>query len=154
MNFFLDENFPKVAINYLKDLGYNVIDIRSTENEGLDDYSIFKHDNRLFLLKKDGSGGYYSSLFCISKTAFSQYLTSTFQHGQEAINMFNEIPTKFQGTSVGCSEITEAWILSQFENVEDLNGSGLMNLISTNKGMIIFGIIMILIIFLLVVILY
>ena len=42
MNFFLDENFPKIAVNYLKDSGHNVIDIRSTDNEGLDDYSIFK----------------------------------------------------------------------------------------------------------------
>ena len=41
MNFFLDENFPKSAEKYLNDLGHVVIDIRSTEKEGLDDHSIF-----------------------------------------------------------------------------------------------------------------
>jgi predicted nuclease of predicted toxin-antitoxin system len=42
MKFFLDENFPKLAERYLSDLGHEVIDIRSTEHEGLGDYPIFK----------------------------------------------------------------------------------------------------------------
>lgn len=42
MKFFLDENFPKTAEMYLTQLGNEVIDIRSTEYEGLDDHSIFK----------------------------------------------------------------------------------------------------------------
>lgn len=42
MKFFLDENFPKTAESYLKHLSNEVIDIRSTEHEGLDDHSIFK----------------------------------------------------------------------------------------------------------------
>lgn len=42
MRFFLDENFPKSAYTYLTSLGHQVIDVRSTEKEGLDDISIFK----------------------------------------------------------------------------------------------------------------
>jgi len=42
MKFFLDENFPKTAEIYLKNLGYEVMDIRSTGQEGLDDHVIFK----------------------------------------------------------------------------------------------------------------
>ena len=42
MNFFLDENFPKTVSILLEKKGHTVFDIRSTENEGLDDISIFK----------------------------------------------------------------------------------------------------------------
>lgn len=51
MKFFLDENFPKLAERYLSDLGHEVIDIRATEQEGLDDYSIFNPSFRVYLRK-------------------------------------------------------------------------------------------------------
>ena len=41
MIFLLDENFPKTAENYLIEQGHQVFDVRSTENEGSDDYTIF-----------------------------------------------------------------------------------------------------------------
>jgi hypothetical protein len=37
MIFFLDENFPKSAGIYLESLGHQILDIRSTEQEGLND---------------------------------------------------------------------------------------------------------------------
>ena len=42
MNFFLDENFPKSAEDYLISLGHKTFNIRSTHLEGIDDNSIFK----------------------------------------------------------------------------------------------------------------
>jgi predicted nuclease of predicted toxin-antitoxin system len=41
MKFFLDENFPKIAVKYLEKLGHETYDIRSTPKEGIDDDSIF-----------------------------------------------------------------------------------------------------------------
>ncbi|MGD8778362.1 MAG: DUF5615 family PIN-like protein [Ignavibacteria bacterium] len=41
MKFFLDENFPKSSIDLLVKSGNEIIDIRGTEHEGLDDASIF-----------------------------------------------------------------------------------------------------------------
>lgn len=41
MKFFLDENFPKSSVDFLKKSGNKIIDIRGTEKEGLDDESIF-----------------------------------------------------------------------------------------------------------------
>ena len=41
MKFFLDENFPKSASKYLQASGHQTIDIRGSDNEGLDDLSIF-----------------------------------------------------------------------------------------------------------------
>ncbi len=40
MNFFLDENFPKSAHEYLIGLGHRTFDIRGTEAEGADDTHI------------------------------------------------------------------------------------------------------------------
>lgn len=42
MNFFLDENFPKTAVELLTQLSHVVFDVRSTEAEGADDEMIFK----------------------------------------------------------------------------------------------------------------
>jgi len=42
MNFFLDENIPKPAIQILESRGHKVFDIRSTKHEGSDDITIFK----------------------------------------------------------------------------------------------------------------
>ncbi|MBN2424853.1 MAG: DUF5615 family PIN-like protein [Calditrichaceae bacterium] len=42
MKFLLDENFPKSAEKYLTDRGHEVIDIRSSDQERLNDYSIFE----------------------------------------------------------------------------------------------------------------
>ena len=42
MNFFLDENFPKSAEDYLITLGHQTFNIRSTQLEGIDDNTIFK----------------------------------------------------------------------------------------------------------------
>ncbi len=51
MTFFLDENFPKKAIELLESTGYSVIDIRGTDKEGLSDNDIFnmcKEKNAVF----------------------------------------------------------------------------------------------------------
>lgn len=42
MTFFFDENFPKPAGKYLESLGHQIVDIRSTDKEGLDDRTIFE----------------------------------------------------------------------------------------------------------------
>ena len=42
MKFFLDENIPKTCGDHLKSLSHELVDIRGTKNEGLDDRSIFK----------------------------------------------------------------------------------------------------------------
>lgn len=47
MIFFLDENFPKMAHTILGNAGHTVLDIRSTDKEGLP-------DNELFQLAKQG----------------------------------------------------------------------------------------------------
>ncbi len=52
MKFFLHENFPKSAIQFLNERGHKSFDIRGTENEGLDDFSIFqlaKEKSAIFL---------------------------------------------------------------------------------------------------------
>ena len=41
MNFFLDENFPKIAGKILEAEGHAVFDIRGTEKEGISDIDIF-----------------------------------------------------------------------------------------------------------------
>jgi predicted nuclease of predicted toxin-antitoxin system len=41
MKFFLDENFPKKAIELLEKRNFEIIDIRGTKKEGLDDNKIF-----------------------------------------------------------------------------------------------------------------
>jgi hypothetical protein len=52
MNFFLDENFPKSALELLREKGHSVFDIRGSSDEGADDVYIFeqaqKH-NAVFL---------------------------------------------------------------------------------------------------------
>ena len=42
MNFFLDENFPKIATQLLAQRGHRVFDLRGTELEGCDDHQIFE----------------------------------------------------------------------------------------------------------------
>ena len=42
MKFFLDENFPKSATRYLTQRGHEVIDVRSTPREGMEDQDIFQ----------------------------------------------------------------------------------------------------------------
>ena len=52
MKILLDENFPKKSISLLKAYKYEVIDIRQTELEGLEDIKIFnlaKKEKALFL---------------------------------------------------------------------------------------------------------
>ena len=55
MNFLLDENFPKSAEKLLTDLGHQVIDIRGTELQGIDDFRLFEvaQENRADLLTTD-----------------------------------------------------------------------------------------------------
>lgn len=52
MNFFLDENFPKIAGKILEAEGHAVFDIRGTEKEGISDIDIFnisKNSSAVFL---------------------------------------------------------------------------------------------------------
>ena len=37
MNIFVDENIPKITVEELTNLGFNVIDIRNTDKEGIPD---------------------------------------------------------------------------------------------------------------------
>lgn len=41
MNFFLDENIPKKAADYLLENNHVIFDIRGSSKEGIDDYAIF-----------------------------------------------------------------------------------------------------------------
>lgn len=42
MNILIDENFPKKSGDFLQSKGFNVIDIRGTDKEGISDIEIFK----------------------------------------------------------------------------------------------------------------
>lgn len=55
MIFFLDENFPKTAHDYLSGLGHYVLDIRGTKEEGADDASLFEmaQINKVIFLTTD-----------------------------------------------------------------------------------------------------
>jgi predicted nuclease of predicted toxin-antitoxin system len=55
MIFFLDENIPKTAGNYLLSLGHQVLDIRNTVDEGIPDTKIFKlaQNNQAIFLTTD-----------------------------------------------------------------------------------------------------
>ncbi len=55
MKFLLDENFPKSAEKLLIELGYEVIDIRGTELQGIDDSRLFElaQENEAILLTTD-----------------------------------------------------------------------------------------------------
>jgi len=55
MNFFLDENIPKSAGEYLLTIGHKVFDIRATVNEGLSDIKIFElaQNQKAILLTTD-----------------------------------------------------------------------------------------------------
>lgn len=55
MKFFLDENFPKKAIEIIKEAGHEAVDIRGTEHEGCDDRFIFEsaQENKAIFLTTD-----------------------------------------------------------------------------------------------------
>ncbi len=55
MIFFLDENFPKQAGNYLESLGHKTIDIRSASKEGSSDKIMFEmaQKNKAIFLTTD-----------------------------------------------------------------------------------------------------
>ena len=55
MKFLLDENFPKSAEKLLIELGHQVIDIRGTELQGIDDFRLFEvaQENGAILLTTD-----------------------------------------------------------------------------------------------------
>jgi predicted nuclease of predicted toxin-antitoxin system len=55
MIFLLDENFPKSAEKLLYELGHQVIDIRGTELQGIDDFRLFElaQENGAILLTTD-----------------------------------------------------------------------------------------------------
>ena len=55
MKFLLDENFPKSAEKLLMELGHQVIDIRGTELQGIDDFRLFEvaQENGAILLTTD-----------------------------------------------------------------------------------------------------
>lgn len=55
MKFFVDENVPKIVSEYLISLNHDVIDIRGTNKEGIDDFSIFQlsQDNKAIFVSTD-----------------------------------------------------------------------------------------------------
>lgn len=55
MKFLLDENFPKSAEKVLIELGHQVIDIRGTKLQGVDDFRLFEiaQENEAILLTTD-----------------------------------------------------------------------------------------------------
>ena len=42
MTFLLDENFPKSAVSMLNELGHEVLDVRGTSREGMNDTDLFE----------------------------------------------------------------------------------------------------------------
>ncbi|MBN2444092.1 MAG: DUF5615 family PIN-like protein [Spirochaetales bacterium] len=42
MNIFVDENIPKITVEELTSLGFDVIDIRNTDKEGIPDDQIWE----------------------------------------------------------------------------------------------------------------
>ena len=52
MKFLLDENFPKSAEQLLAEFNHQTIDIRGTDQQGIDDFQIFEvaqHQSAVFL---------------------------------------------------------------------------------------------------------
>lgn len=47
MNFLLDENFPKSAESLLLNLGHQIIDIRGTKLQGVDDFRLFELHSKM-----------------------------------------------------------------------------------------------------------
>ena len=70
MNYFLDENFPKIATRILEEKGHYVYDIRGTKNEGLDDPDIFKIciEKKALFLTTDKD--YYHTIHLTNKPHF------------------------------------------------------------------------------------
>jgi predicted nuclease of predicted toxin-antitoxin system len=57
MQFFVDENIPLITVNSLKQSGYDVLDIRGTEKEGITDnaiWEIVKNERRLLITTDKG----------------------------------------------------------------------------------------------------
>jgi predicted nuclease of predicted toxin-antitoxin system len=42
MKIFVDENIPAMTVDFLRSMGHDVMDIRGTEKEGLNDYGIWE----------------------------------------------------------------------------------------------------------------
>jgi len=57
MKFFLDENFPKKAKDFLFSKGHDVLDIRGSSKEGTEDINIFNmaQENEAIFLTTDGT---------------------------------------------------------------------------------------------------
>lgn len=55
MNFLLDENFPKTAESLLLNLGHQVVDVRGTQLQGVEDFRLFElaQQNEAVLLTTD-----------------------------------------------------------------------------------------------------
>ncbi len=54
---FVDENIPAVTVNSLRDMGYEVLDIRGTDEEGMLDEDIWKkilHEQRMMITTDKG----------------------------------------------------------------------------------------------------
>lgn len=57
MNIFVDENIPKMTIQFLRENGHGVKDIRGTPEEGIDDEDVWKiaqSENRLLITTDKG----------------------------------------------------------------------------------------------------
>ncbi len=46
MKILVDENIPLLCVNYLQDMGHEVVDIRGTEEEGLSDEAVWNKAQR------------------------------------------------------------------------------------------------------------
>jgi len=61
MKIFVDENIPKMSVNELKNLGFDVLDIRNTEKEGIPDEEVWKivqSEKRLLITTDKGFSKY------------------------------------------------------------------------------------------------
>ncbi len=67
MIFFFDENFPKKASDILTRFGHSFIDIRGTEDEGLNDSEIFQLCKKYFAIFLTTDRDFYHTIHLLQK---------------------------------------------------------------------------------------
>lgn len=65
MNIFVDENIPNLSVEELRRMGHDVMDIRGTDKEGLDDkgiWQIVEEQKRMLITTDKGFANYRDEL--------------------------------------------------------------------------------------------
>lgn len=103
MKIFVDENIPLMTVNELKRLGYDIRDIRGSEEEGLPDAELWKtaqEENRLLITTDKGFAQYWecchSGILIIRLRQPNRYRIH--QRVMLALNRFSEV--EWQGMTV------------------------------------------------------